>query len=206
MASTLTQLVSKVQALLLDDGTVFDSTTIEAAMRQALQVYNQRAPIWKKTTVTAVEGQYEYDLSAVTDIEFIVAILDENDNYLSHVNYFIDGDTFNIRLEEPTAQDFSIIYASPHTINGLDSETTTTLQPNHETCLSDLCAGIATVMRAGGKVETVNLNANVPLEYRNQWELWKQAFEIGIVSIQRAERMPVGARVSGWNDSYHGWN
>jgi len=205
MASTLSTIIAKVQALLNDDGTIFTTSTVTAAVRQALQAYNQRAPMWKTTTISAADGQYEYELSAVTDIEFIAALLDPEGNYMPHEKYFVDGDTFYIRLKEPTSADFRLVYASPHTIDGLDGESTTTMQANHENCLCDLAAGISVVIRANGRVETVNLNADVPAQWMKNWELWKQAFGLGLVSIQRAERMPLGVSLSGWNDDHHGW-
>jgi len=45
MSETLTSLVTRIQAQLLDDGTLFTTATITAGIRQALAEFNRRAPI-----------------------------------------------------------------------------------------------------------------------------------------------------------------
>ena len=205
MASTIASIISKIQTLLNDDGTIFTTATVTAAVRQALLAYNQRAPIWKTDTVTAVADQYEYDVSSITDIQTIVALYDSNNEFMPFSRYFEDGDTHKIRLNEPVSQDFTIIYSAFHTIDGLDSESTTTLLAKHEDCLCNLAAGVCVVIRANGKIETVNLNADVPAQWLDMWEYWKTLFEAELISIQRSERMPVQKLLNGWNDDYHGW-
>lgn len=205
MATDITSLVSKIQALLLDDGTAFTTATITAAVRQALMAYNQRAPIYKTTTITAVADQYEYSLASVDPLQEVLALLNSGSDYMSFQKYFVDGSTHKIRLDEPVSEDFTLVYSIAHTIDGLDSETTTTLQAVHENCLCNLAAGISVVIRANGKVETVNLNADVPAQYQRSWLLWKQAFDWALFKIQVKERMPVGKRLPGWDDDYHGW-
>jgi hypothetical protein len=205
MATDITSLVSKIQALLLDDGTAFSTATITAAVRQALEAYNQRAPIYKTETITAVAGQYLYSLASVDPLQEVLALLDTNNEYMQFQKWFEDGTTHNILLNQPVSEDFTLVYSIAHTIDGLDSESTTTLLADHENCLCNLAAGIAVVIRANGKVETVNLNADVPAQWMRLWLLWKQAFDWSLLNIQLKERMPVGKRLPGWDDNYHGW-
>ena len=63
MADTLTQLIAKVQAQLIDAGTLFTTPTITAAMRQALADINLAIPQNAAVVITAIANQKEYELS-----------------------------------------------------------------------------------------------------------------------------------------------
>jgi len=64
MSDTLTTLISKVQAILGDDGTIFTTATVTAAIRQALSEWNLRVPTFAAVTITGVNNQYEYELTS----------------------------------------------------------------------------------------------------------------------------------------------
>src|SRR5512141_974589 len=63
MADTLTTLITKVQLQLVDDGTLFTTPTLTAALRQALADINQALPINAAITLPAVADQKEYELT-----------------------------------------------------------------------------------------------------------------------------------------------
>jgi len=71
MTDTLTQLIAKLQPLLLDDGTRFDTATCTSAIRQALKEFNLAAPIHAGDLVTPVLGQKEYELDVPTALEIV---------------------------------------------------------------------------------------------------------------------------------------
>ena len=60
MSDTLTQLIAKIQAQLLDDGTRFTTATCTAALRAALKDFNLAAPVHAGTLIDVVADQYEY--------------------------------------------------------------------------------------------------------------------------------------------------
>jgi len=76
MTDSLTTLISKVQAQLLDDGTRFTTATCTAALRAALKDYNFAAPVHAGTLITVVAEQKEYELSDEADAETAIEILD----------------------------------------------------------------------------------------------------------------------------------
>lgn len=201
MSKNLTALIADVQALLLDDGTKFSSATTTAAIRQALHCFNERAPIWKTATITVVSGQTIYPLSTIPDlVDVYLVTLD--DDYLPF-NYYVDNLLRYFRIDFPVNSDMTLVYKAFHTIQDLDAATAGTMSARHEQVLCDLAAGIASVIRSGGRVESNNLNANVGKEYRSTWELWRQTFELGITAIQHSEPAPMlVSNMPHWTD---GW-
>ncbi len=66
MSSTLTALIAKLQAQLLDNGTLFTTPTATVAFREALRKFNIAAPIHAATLIDVVQGQKEYALNDPT--------------------------------------------------------------------------------------------------------------------------------------------
>src|SRR5689334_18792160 len=65
MTQTLTQLISSLQAQLIDDGTRFNTATCTAAIRTALAAWNQQVPVFAADLIEVVDEQKEYEVSAV---------------------------------------------------------------------------------------------------------------------------------------------
>src|SRR5512140_922767 len=63
MPDTLSQLIAKVQAGLLDDGTLFPAATVTTAVRQSLADINRAAPQFAAATIASIADQLEYELS-----------------------------------------------------------------------------------------------------------------------------------------------
>jgi len=164
MSDSLTTLIGKVQALLLDDGTRFTTATITAAVRQALKEFNLRAPVYTETLEAVVANQKEYVLSSV-DYNNLIEILDvllwdvdgNDDEPLVYDEYFEDAVPV-IRLREArtdTSEFLVVRYTLPYTVNGLDGEVESTLPAFWVTTLLNGACYYACLIRAAGRVETV---------------------------------------------------
>ncbi len=210
MTDTLTQLIAKLQALLLDDGTRFDTPTCTAAIRQALKVYNQYAPIHAGDLMDTVLGQKEYELDVPTALDIVDVLRQGKDAYAEdHVSldfdrYFEDGRPFfRLRVAEPTSNTLIVRYTLPHTISGLDSSTDSTLPAFFDVVLLDGSAWQACLIRSAGRIEAINMNIDVPDPLIVSAEHFKTAFFLGLTlaSQQTFAKMP-DPRI--WGDKWEG--
>lgn len=215
MTKTLTEIITNVQALLLDDGTRFSTATVTAAVRSALKEFNQRAPIYAGTLVDVVSGQKEYVLNS-TDFDNLIEVFAvlkqgtdehlENNIELEHDAYFEDGVPV-IRLRQSETSGYLIVrYTIPNTVSGLDSATESTLPAFYDNTLIDGACYWACVVRANAKVETINLNKDVSDNLLQVMAFYRKSFEQGMA--QAARRRPTVSEPSttAWNDSWHNWN
>jgi hypothetical protein len=214
MSDSLTTLISKCQVLLGDDGTIFTTALLTAAFRQALTEFNRIIPVNAAVLITGVNDQYEYELSdedanAVT----ILDVLRQGDNgdeidvSLTYDKYDEDERLF-FRLRQPvTDSDILIVrYTKNHTVNGLDSETESTLKSWEDQVLLDGACYHAVFTRATSRIESINLSKNQSNNYREVASHFRAAFNAGLANIGRNKRAPVGEPdTRAWNDGYHGW-
>lgn len=214
MSDSLTQLISKVQILLGDDGTIFTTATVTAAIRQTLDEWNIRVPIHAAVTITGVNDQYEYEL---TDQDAgSVTILDvlrqgdnnnEQDISLTFDDYNEDERVF-FRLRQPvTSSDTLIVrYTLYHTINGLDSATESTLPARLDQAIVNGAAFFSIMIRATSRIETINLSKDQSDNYREVAAAYSQAFGNRLMQEMKRKRAPIGEPdTRAWNDSYHTW-
>jgi hypothetical protein len=210
MTDSLTTLISKTQALLGDDGTLFTSTTCTAAARSALKTYNQYLPVNAGTLIDGVTDQKEYEL---TDEDsraiFILDILLQGDNEydlsLTFYQYNQDERLF-FRLNTPvTSSDILIArYNIPHTINGLDSETETTVPAWMVPALVTGIAAEAARVIARARVTTINLSKDQTDNFLQVAQELKREYLADLQSSANKKSMPVGEPdTRAWNDSYH---
>ena len=213
MSDTLTQLTTKLQALLLDDGTNFTTATCTAAIRQALKDLNFAVPAHAADVVAAVAEQYEYELEEINALQIVDVLRRGTDTYadynisLNFDAYFEDDRPF-YRLHAPEADGTYLIvrYTLPYTINGLDSETSSTLPALYDVVLLDGAAWQACLVRAAGRIETINMNEEVSKNFRLMAEHFKLSFELGLARLV-LRRAPVGEPDQrAWNDEWHGWS
>ena len=214
MTDSLTTLISKVQAQLLDDGTRFTTATCTAALRAALKDYNFAAPVHAGTLITVVAEQKEYELSDEADAETAIEILDileqdtdgEDDESLDYDPYNEDERLF-FRLRTALSSGTIIArFTQPHTINGLDSQVESTVPAFYDQVLVDGGSYHACRIRATGRVETINLNREVPDPLMVAAESFKTAFFAGLAHAAK-KRAAVGEPdTRAWNDNYHGWD
>jgi hypothetical protein len=207
MTETLTTLTAKLQALFIDDGTRFNSTTCTAAFRMALGEVNRVAPNHAATLETVVSGQYEYVLSGADYAELItiVDVLHEDvEKSLDFSPYFEDGVPV-IRLESPqTSGDLIVRYTIPYQLTGLDSGTEYIL-PNWFTAAFVAGAAFyALMIRAGSRVESINLAPNVSDNYRDMLATYYTAFQNGLAVLQARGFARGFEDERAWNDDEHG--
>jgi hypothetical protein len=214
MTDSLTTLIGKVQALLGDDGTIFDTTLCTAAAREALKSYNMYLPINAGTLIDAVTDQYEYELTD-TDLK-AMRILDillqgenanEQDISLTFDEYSEDERIFfRLRCPQTTGETLIARYTVPQTINGLDSETETTMPAWIMPTLVTGIAAEALRIRARARVETINLNKEVRDQYSKSAQEMKIEYLAELRSMATTKRAPVGEPDQrAWNDKYHNW-
>jgi len=214
MSDTLTQLIAKIQTLLGDDGTIFTTATVTAAIRQTLDEWNLRVPINAAITITGVNNQYEYELTDVdsTSVE-ILDVLRQGDNN-NELDISITYDEYNederifFRLRQPvTTSDTLIVrYRVRHTISGLDSATESTLPSYQDQAIVNGAAYFAIMIRATSRIETINLSKDQSDNYREIAGAYATAFGARMADAIKKKRAPVGEPDQrAWNDNYHGW-
>ena len=214
MADSLTTLISKVQALLGDDGTIFTTATITAAARDALSTYNEHLPVHAGTLITGVNDQYEYELTDADALAVdILDVLLAGDNQ-NEIDVSVTFDGYNedervfFRLRSPvTSSDTLIVrYTIPQTINGLDSATESTVPASLDPKLIKGIAGEALRSRAYARVEKINLNKDVSDNYKELAKGYQAEFVAALVSLASKRKSAVGEPdTRAWNDQYHTW-
>lgn len=214
MSDSLTTLISRVQAGLGDDGTIFTTALCTAAIREALRQFNIAAPVHAAELVTGVNDQYEYE---VTDIDSralrVLDVLrqgenaDELDISLTYDDYNEDERIwFRLRQSVTTSDMLIVRYAINQTINGLDSATESTIPAEQDQIIVDGARAEAIMIRAVSRVETINLSKDQTDNYREIAGHFKAAFNAGLKTIAQEKKAPVGEPdTRAWNDSYHGW-
>lgn len=216
MTKTLTQLISAVQAELLDDGTRFSTATCTAAVRDALTQWNLTCPINAATRIDAVADQKDYELSDETDATNAIDLTDvlwfddDGDDHkpLKHDKWTEDERIF-FRLDCPLAEGKEILarFTLPHTINGLDSETESTLSALYDNILIKGAAGYACDIRSRGRVEQINLEDKVTPNYKELSKELISEYMMQINRIAKKNNMPTSLPdQSAWNDQYQDWD
>jgi hypothetical protein len=210
MSDSLTTLISKVQATLGDDGTYFTTATITAAARQALAQMNRVYPVHNGSLVTIVSGQKEYVLS---DVDFVAlnrvtgVWLNDDDGDLDDpliYDYYVESNVPNIRLRTSQASGLLLVrFTSPQTINGLDSETSSSLPAWLDPLLVTGISYLSLATRGIARIEAFNLNRNVAKDYATLREMLKLEWESGLASLA-ATPLPVSEPdTSAWNDRWY---
>jgi hypothetical protein len=213
MSSDLTALISSIQAQLIDDGTRFTTATCTAAIREALKDLNVRAPLMKETLITPVAGTLEYEVTGADADAFRVDSIYQRDPAdetrdlpIFYDDYWRDEKLFiRLRAEMPTAYQILANYAKPHTVNGLDSKTTSTLSGFGEQILIDGACFHALNFRAAGRVEANNLNTQTPAEYQRISSHFQNAFNSGLDLLARRRGAVGTPSTAAWNDDWHNW-
>ena len=211
MSDTLTQLIAKLQALLLGDSTTFTTATCTAAIRQAFKQLNMTIPAHLAETQDVVAEQYEYELEDLTALQVVDVLLEGTDTYQEYGTSlrfapFFEDDRPGFRLHQPQANGRTLIiqYTAPYTINGLDSATVSTMPALYDVVLLDGAAWMACLVRAAGRIETINMNQNVPANFEKMANHFKQAFEAGLANLARRQFKPAQPRLQGWQDEWAG--
>jgi len=213
MTDTLTQLIAKVQAQLIDDGTRFSTATCTAALRACLMDVNERAPIYAGTRIDVIADQKEYELSDEDSRAMsILDVLEWDEDGEDHTPLLYDAYSEDERLffrlrAALSSGELLARYTIPHTINGLDSETESTPSVRLDQILVDGACAEAIAFRAASRIETINLQQAVSDNYREAMGHFRMAYEMGLSAYIRDRRAPVSEpNPAAWNDEYHNWN
>jgi hypothetical protein len=213
MSDTLTTLISKAQAFLGDDGTIFTTTLLTGSFRQALSEFNLRSPQHAATLIDGVAEQYEYELTSMDSaaVKIIDVLLqgennNELDTPLTFYTYSEDERLF-FRLTEPVSSSDVIIvrYTVNHTINGLDSETESTTPAYQDQILVDGACYFAIITRSIARVESLNLTKDQPDNYREVASHFRRAFDLGLSDASKKSPAVGATDTRAWNDNYHTW-
>jgi hypothetical protein len=211
MTDTLTQLVTKLQALLLGDSTTFTTATCTAAIRQAFKQLNFAVPSHAADLLDAVSEQYEYELPDLAAIQIVDVLLQGTDTYndynvsLKFDQYFEDDRPFfRLRVPQATGRYLIVRYTKTYTINGLDSETVSTMPALYDTVLLDGAAWIACLVRAAGRIEAINMNQNVTANFEKMSLHFRQAFELGLINLGKRNSPSSEPIKHGLDDSWKG--
>jgi hypothetical protein len=211
MTDTLTQLVVKLQALLLGDTTTFSTATCTAAIRQAFKQLNFTVPQHVAATMAAVTDQYEYELDDQTAIDIVDVLLEGTDTYLDlnvglAIDKYFEDDRphFRLRIPQKSGQTLIIRYLKAFTINGLDSANTSTMPALYDIVLLDGAAWISCLVRAAGRIETINMNQDVTVNFEKMSDHFRQAFEGGLIELSKRQSPRSQPVMHGWDDSWKG--
>jgi hypothetical protein len=175
MSSTTNKalVVSRVRTYLSDqDIGTWTRDSVEEGIRQALSDYSHRFPLSVIGELTLTSDTREIDISSLTgliEIDQVWLPYDSADPqwppnrrgyehwFDQQVLYIPDDDgRLNEYYGEPSSGDVArIFYSTPHSLDGLDSATSTTFRDNHLYALINGSAGYAAVSRAIDLTEKV---------------------------------------------------
>lgn len=216
MTASLTTLITNIQATLGDDGTIFTTARVTAALRLALDDWNQYSPIFAASTVAVVADQKEYEITtqdanarAVIDV-LLQGTDSAQENHIPLVfDYYTEDARLFIRLQTAqgsTTDNLVLRYTLPHTVNGLDSQTESTLPAYDDPALVIGGAYYCLVLRAAARIETINLQKDVSDNYHELAEILKAKWSSRLDKAA-SMRPPVGEPPTyAWNDTWHNWN
>lgn len=191
MSDSLTTLIAKVQALLLDDATRFSTATVTAALRQALKEYNQVGPVFSGDEIEIVSGQYIYNINSLhADLISCLGVWKVNtsndmDTPLGYEFFWEDNQPFIQLKVAQGSGDLLVKYTIPNTINGLDSEVESTVPGYFDDVL--VAGGVmhSIEIRATGRIETINLNQDVSDNWLDTHSKWVTIYQTGLMEVAK---------------------
>lgn len=204
MTATLTTLRDRVERKLADNSNAIWSTDdIDEAIRAALQEYSLSRPQELITTLTLASTGREISVSGVTGLikalEIWVPYTAASPEWPPNIRpfkFWQDSDKILVTGDyEPQANDvLRIFYTKMQTLNGLDSEITTTFPDTDESTLLTGASGYAATSRAVDLMEKVTLDRLTAASIR-AWGLNQlQEFRIGLKKIERALALAASSR------------
>ena len=199
MPSSLAQFEARVAALLYDATfTIFSTATIDEALRQALERYNDAAPLAAETIISVPGAGREIALDSLNDLLLVTDVWFPYDSSVSEV--FPPQKPRGFRLwwddgvpvlfltpqngAQPQANDeLRIFYTKPHTIQNLDAGDATTLPAPHESLLVRGAAGFACLARSVDLNETASNMAVSTPNYAALAEIYLNDVSAGFLTI-----------------------
>ena len=209
MSDTLTQLIAKVQAQLLDDGTLFTTATVTAAARQALADINRAAPLQAAVTIAPIAGQLIYELTDYDpDGLQVTAILLEGTNDVDTelaYDFFVEDARrwFRLREAQDTSDTIIAQYTKPHTINGLDSATDSTLPNDLNDAAITGTVYYCCLIRASRDAEANNVEPRATEHWLTLADKWRARFNDALAPARKEPTQRAEPSTAAWNDSQH---
>ena len=161
MSTTLTEMKKRLGEILGDEnGSRFNDGLREEALRQALDLLNQRLPCLRSAEVLFTEQT----LPVWSDCLYLVSvqILNERgDRFMlkagSGFTYQFDGGNLRLRFSGHSpriGERLLIEYAARYSLSGLDGADSTSLPAAYESALAEGAAGQACLLRGTQLIET----------------------------------------------------
>lgn len=164
----------------LDDagGDIWSNSELDRAIRRALREYSNSCPHRADTVIDLTVDGREIDISSIsglTGVERVWFPYDAADpDWPPRWRVFdlhADGTLVLLIDPEPAAgESVRVYYWTPHTLDGLDSATETTLPPADEELIALGAAGYAALEKSRAAVGTVNVSGYTPLH----WSEWAE--------------------------------
>lgn len=211
MSDSLTTLIANVQATLGDSaGTYFTTALCTAALRAALSEINERAPRSNAETFSAETDILEYDLTAVapTALHVLKVFLNDTDGQqdtpIKFDSYRAAGALYFRTRDEFTNETISCIYSYPHTVNGLDGETVSSLPAVHDRILEQGACYHALLALSVGRTLANNIQSGAVDDYRESAKPFRARFDAGLDEMAKQNSFTSEPDNFAWNDRFHG--
>jgi hypothetical protein len=169
-ALTLTTMRDRVEDVLQDStNAIWATGDIDEGIRQALEQYSRRKPLRKIADLTLSSAGREVDISSLSDLIRVEKVwwpYDSSDpdhppNWV-HFEVWPGSILYIVDPNEPASgEHVRVWYSEQQTLNGLDSETTTTFPIDDESFLIHGAAAFAARFRAVEIAESATVDAKV---------------------------------------------
>jgi hypothetical protein len=205
MATTLALLRDRVEQILADTGNAIWSTDdVDEAIRRAIHEYSKTRPQVAIGTITLTSDAREIDVSSLSDILDVTRVwcdytASDPEDPPSERQFEWWPDQVKIYVlggDEPQTGDVCRIwYTKLQTLNGLDSETSTSLRTDDESLIAEGASGYAATSRAVDLAEQVTLDRLTAQQIRAWGMAQLQRFRAGLKRVAAAEALRGDARV-----------
>jgi len=182
MTATLATLRDRVELELADSGnSIWSTDDVDEAIRQALHEYSKTRPLREVGTVELSADGREIDISSLSGLLSVTEIwcdyTSSDPEFPANVRAFThwrDEQKIYVNDDyEPASGDVvRVFYTKLQTLNGLDSETATSVPLEDETLIATGAAGYAATSRAVDLAEQVTLDRLTAQQVR-AWGLAK---------------------------------
>lgn len=175
MTATLTSLRDRVEVILADaTNAIWVESALAEAIQRALDHYTKERPHHNIALIDITSAGYEVDLSSLTNIlkvtevwcDFTPTDPEDPPNQRSF-EYWADAKILRVKSYKPQLGDvMRVFYTKPHTLNGLNAETVTTIPPDDESTIALGAAAYAATSRAVDLTEQVTLDRTTAAQIR----------------------------------------
>lgn len=200
MPSTLAQLEARVAGVLFDPTVaVWTTAVIDESIRQALGQYQQAAPLTAEALLTLPGDGRTIALNEVTGLLNVTRVWwpydSAEDDDTNRAANLVTG--FNLRFDDgqpivdiasidqpQTDDELYLWYTKPHTIQNLDSGSTTSLPADHESIIVLGACAYACFSRATDLNETAGLNTSSTPNYGALGSWYMERFQLALAKVR----------------------